>query len=52
MTSEFSGQIDAMLEDVCSWLERDQEELARLMRRIEDWRARAFVRDEQEALRG
>jgi hypothetical protein len=52
MTSEFSGQINAMVEDVCSWLEQDQEELAKLMRRIEDWRARASVRDEQEALRG
>ena len=50
MTGEFGGQIDAMLEDVCSWLEQDQGELAKLMRQIEDWRARvSATKDEQPA---
>jgi hypothetical protein len=40
MASEVSGQIDAMLEGVCSWLQQDQQELTKLMREIEDRRAR------------
>jgi len=51
MTSELSGPIDAMVEGVGSWLEQDQEELAKLMRQIEDWRARASVRDDEGTLR-
>src|ERR1700722_15187591 len=51
MTGELSGPIDAMVEGVSSWLEQDQVELAKLMRQIEDWRARASVRDDEETLR-
>ena len=39
MTGELGGQIDAMLEDISSWLEQDQDELGKLMRQIEDWQA-------------
>jgi hypothetical protein len=51
MTGELSGPIEAMVEGVSSWLEQDQVELAKVMRQIEDWRARASVSDDEETLR-
>ena len=47
MTSEFSAQIDAMLDGARAWLEDDQAELAALMRQIEDWRARISAATDQ-----
>lgn len=51
MTGELTSPIDAMLAGVCSWLEQDQEELAKLVRQIEEWRARVSGRDDDETLR-